>query len=111
MLAGSADAVSDVALTGAVTALTGSLLLLNPAWVSPASFPGLDVQAVDPREPQGANALRVGEAIVYSSAYPRTLESLERRGLRVETVDCSELAKAEGAVTCCSLLFPGGHQK
>jgi N-dimethylarginine dimethylaminohydrolase len=29
---------------------------------------------------------------------------LARRGLRVCAVDLSELAKAEGAVTCCSLI-------
>src|SRR5207244_14033 len=30
---------------------------------------------------------------------------LERCGLRVTTVDLSETAKAEGGVTCCSLIF------
>jgi N-dimethylarginine dimethylaminohydrolase len=30
---------------------------------------------------------------------------LGAHGLRVATVDVSELAKAEGGVTCCSLIF------
>ena len=28
-----------------------------------------------------------------------------RRGLRIATVEASEVAKAEGAVTCCSLIL------
>ena len=41
--------------------------------------------------------------------HPPTLEpasACEKHGFEVMTVDVSELAKAEGAVTCCSLLVP-----
>ena len=43
--------------------------------------------------------------VIFPSAFPRTADRLRTRGLRVETVDASELAKAEGAVTCCSLII------
>jgi dimethylargininase len=56
----------------------------------------------------GANIVRVGAGHLYASTFPRTLERLERRGYAVTTVDVSEIAKAEGAVTCCSLIFGGG---
>jgi dimethylargininase len=92
-------------LKSAVTAVTDELLLLNPVWVAPAEFPDWDTMEVDGREPHAANALRVAAAIVYPSQHPRTLERLVGRGLRVVASDCDELAKAEGAVTCCSLLF------
>ena len=65
----------------------------------------MEAVPIDPQEPFAANALRIGDAVVYRSAYPRTLRILEQRGLRVATVDLSELAKAEGAVTCCSLIL------
>jgi dimethylargininase len=42
--------------------------------------------------------------VIFPSAFPRTAERLEARGLRLVTVDASELAKAEGAVTCCCVL-------
>jgi dimethylargininase len=92
-------------LKSAVTALADDLLLLNPAWVSSAVFPSCDAVFVDDREPHGANALRAAGTIIYPSQFPRTCERLIDRGLRVATTDCTELAKAEGAVTCCSLLF------
>jgi dimethylargininase len=92
-------------LKSAVTALTDVLLLLNPAWVEAAAFSDCAVLAVDEREPYAANALRIGGAIVHPSEFPRTRDRLIAHGLRVATTDCSELAKAEGAVTCCSLIF------
>ena len=60
---------------------------------------------VDPREPFAANALAVGGALVFPAAFPATAERLARRGFALELVQLDELAKAEGAVTCCSLLF------
>src|SRR2546423_1063621 len=51
----------------------------------------------------GANALRIGDALIYSKSFPRTLERLKNYDVR--TVDASELAKAEGGVTCCSVIF------
>jgi dimethylargininase len=60
---------------------------------------------VDESEPSGANALLLCTDVIYSSSYPRTAEALRRCGIRVRTVAMSETEKAEGAVTCCSLLL------
>jgi dimethylargininase len=73
--------------------------------VPAAAFPDHDAITVDAREPYAANALRIADTVVFPSEYPRTRERLIERGLRVAAVDCGELAKAEGAVTCCSLIF------
>lgn len=92
-------------LKSAVTLAAPGVLLVQPAWVSPEAFgSGLEPVIVDPSEPHAANVLLVGGAVIQPAAFPRTRERLESRGIRVEAVDVSELAKAEGAVTCCSLL-------
>jgi dimethylargininase len=92
-------------LKSAVTQVAEDRLLINPTWVQADDFPGLQCMAVDPSEPQAANALRVGETLLYQPACPRTAERLEQVGYRLLLVDASELAKAEGALTCCSLIF------
>ena len=92
-------------LKSAVTAVADGVLLINPDWVSADAFPHCEAIEVDKDEPFGANALRVGEDVVYGSQFPLTRERLAQRGIRVSPVDLSELAKAEGAVTCCSLIF------
>lgn len=95
-------------LKSAATEAAPGVILVNPAWVDPAAFAGMETIAVDPAEPGAANVLRIGSALVQDAAYPRTRAALERRGLAVHSVDLSELAKAEGAVTCCSLIVARG---
>jgi len=97
-------------LKSAVTALDATTVLLNPAWVEPSVFGGCRVVTVHPGEPTGANAMRVGDALVYDASHPRTRERMEHLGYAPHTVDASELAKAEGAVTCCSLLLRAQRQ-
>jgi dimethylargininase len=92
-------------LKSAVTAVGEALLLVNPDWLPPAVFSSFELIPVHPEEARAANALKVGDRIICASAYPRTAERLERCGLRVWTVDATEAAKAEGALTCCSLIF------
>ncbi|MCA1563693.1 MAG: hypothetical protein LC753_07215 [Acidobacteria bacterium] len=77
-------------------------LLLNPAWVDGREFGGLPWIEVDPREPFGANVLRLGDTLL--SAAPHTRARLEARGFVVRAVEVSKLAKAEAGVTCCSLI-------
>ncbi len=95
-------------LKSAVTQVAESTVLLHPGWVSPEAFASLNRIDIDPSEPLAANALLVDDGVIYPSAYPRTRRRLEDSGVRVLEVDVSELTKAEGAVTCCSLVFRTG---
>ena len=92
-------------LKSAVTQLGRDFILINPAWVDPAEFDRFQIIEVDMREPYAANALSVRESVIYPTAYPRTTARLEKLGINIIPVDVSELIKAEGAVTCCSLIF------
>jgi dimethylargininase len=92
-------------LKSAATCVAEGVVLLNPAWVDVGVFGEMEWVEVDPSEGYGANAVRVGEAVLFPAHFPRTAERLRGRGLRVVEAACDELAKAEGALTCCSLLF------
>lgn len=102
--------VIPVAVTGvlhlksAVTAVFDDLVLVNPRWVDPALF-HRRILEVDPREPHAANVVRVNGTHVFPAAFPETAHRLVQHGCKVNAVDVGELQKAEGAVTCCSLLF------
>lgn len=104
-------AVTGMAVTGclhlksAVTPVAPGTLLINPRWVDPHAFEPLRLIAVDAAEPAAANALLIGNTIVYPSAHPATRERLARHGIQLCSIDVSELLKGEGAVTCCSLVF------
>lgn len=91
-------------LKSAVTQVGPETLLLNPAWVDREPFREHRALAIDPEEPFGANALLIGTSVIYPSEHPRTAERLVVAGIDVRSVEASELAKAEGGVTCCCVL-------
>jgi dimethylargininase len=98
-------------LKSAVTGVADDTLLVNPDWVDPGAFAGFKLIEIDPDEPHAANALRVGETLIYPDCFPRTQARLQAAGIKVHALDVSELQKAEGAVTCCSLVFAGQREQ
>jgi dimethylargininase len=91
-------------LKSAVTAIDDERLLVNPAWIERSQFDGFMLIDVAPDEPSAANVLRLTDRVVAAKAFPRTADRIAALGVWVELVEASELAKAEGAVTCCSLI-------
>lgn len=92
-------------LKTAVTAVADGVVIANPEWIEARQLDGVEVIAIDPEEPFAANALRVGDEVLVAAAHPRTRERLERRGVVTRAVAADELAKAEGGLTCCSLVL------
>jgi len=85
--------------------LGNQTILANRAWIDPAPFRNLRILDVAPEEPWAANVLAVGESAILPSCFPATRRILERAGWNVIPVDVSEIMKAEGGVTCMSLIF------
>ncbi len=91
-------------LKSAVTEVAPGIVVLNPTWIDSQVFADQEIIEIDPSEPAAANVLRIGEVTICAEAYPRTNARLSAVAT-LQTVDVSELAKAEGALTCCSLIF------
>jgi len=92
-------------LKSAVTRAGPDCLIVNPNWIEPQIFSGWRIIEVDPQEPFAANVLWLGEVTLAAEAYSRTRDRLKAHGVKCRTIDMSELAKAEGSLTCCSILF------
>ncbi len=92
-------------LKSAVTQVSQATLLVNPAWVDKKAFGAVKFIEIDASEPYAANAVLIGSSIIYPAAFPKTGKRLEAAGIPIVYVEADELAKAEGAVTCCSLLL------
>ena len=80
-------------------------MLINRARVDADDLERMKLIEVDPTEPSGANALLVGEIVVYPLGFDGTRKRIEEVGIEVKAVDISELRKAEAGITCCSILF------
>lgn len=93
----------------ACTVLDDRTLIVNPAWLDLEDIEELRdryrVVPIPAAEPFAADVLRIGSRICLPSAHPRTAELISGLGYEVRTIDLSEFAKAEGGVTCLSIVF------
>jgi dimethylargininase len=101
--------VQPVAVEGCLHLKSGcsylgdGMVLAHRPWVDAEAFAGLRV--IDAPDAEAVNVLRIGDTVLVAEGFPRTAAAIEGLGLRVKALDNSELRKAEGALTCCSLLF------
>jgi dimethylargininase len=87
------------------TYLGRGLLLANGRWIDAGAFADFEILEVPQAEPWAANALVVGETVLLPEGFPQTRTLIESRGFQVETIDVSELMKAEAGLTCMSVIF------
>lgn len=92
-------------LKSAVTRAGADLLVINPERVDPMHFPAWRHVFVAPGEADAANVVWLGERTLVGAAFPRTAARLEAAGVAVTQVAMDETAKAEGALSCCSILL------
>jgi dimethylargininase len=92
-------------LKSAVTTLGRHAMLANRSWFDWKRMEGFDWVDVDASEPHAGNALTIGNTVVFPSSFPKTRARIEAGGFNVQSLDISELQKAESGLTCSSLLF------
>ncbi len=92
-------------LKTACTPLPDGRLLINPDWVDVDSLEELALIPIPKEEPFAGNVCSVGPHILLPSAHSLTAELLEQLGFATKPVDISEFSKAEGGVTCLSLVL------
>jgi dimethylargininase len=103
--------VTAVSVTGclhlktACSALPDGQFLVNADWIDVSALPAGALVPVPRDEPWAGDVLVIGDRIIVSDAFPRTAALLGAASTEVIPVSVSEFAKAEGGVTCLSLVF------
>ena len=93
-------------LTTGCSALDEESVLLNPCWIDDRPFARFRILRAPEEEPWAASTVRFGDAICVEAHSPRTLQMVAKHsGAHVEVVDISEFRKAEGSLSCLSILF------
>jgi dimethylargininase len=77
-----------------------------PTYAGLSIFQSFDIFEVPSEELPAANCLALGDTVLLPAGYPRTAAAIWHRGFQVLTVPIDEFAKADGGVTCLSLLDP-----
>ena len=86
-------------LKSAITQIAPGVLLANPAWANLERVSTSTLIQVAPDEPAAANALLIGESVIYPEEFPLTAERI-RAHADLRLVPTRELQKAEAGVTC-----------
>jgi len=92
-------------LKTACTALPDERLLVNPEWLDMQALREFEVACVPRTEPWAANMSIVGTRVCVAAGHPQTAGLIRQFGFDVRAIDVSEFAKAEGGVTCLSILL------
>lgn len=92
-------------LKSACTAINDDTLLVNPRWLDLEPFSDYRIIRVPEGEPWGANVLRIDNILCLHAGFIQTIETLQSHGFSFQSVDISELLKAEAGMTCSSIIF------
>lgn len=99
------DVPGALHLKTAATYLGDSTVLANPAWLDMSAFKDMNIIEVHPDEPFAGNGIRIDDTVIFHEQFERTAERLESAGFQLRLVPSTELAKAEGSLTCKSVIF------
>lgn len=88
-----------------VTPLDDDTILLADDSLPPGLFAGLRIIGVPREETYAANAVAIGGHVVVAEEFPRTHEALRAAGYQLHPVPTTEVHKADGSLTCQSLVF------
>lgn len=97
--------VADLHLKCSVTALSVDAVLLAEGTIPPSVFAGLERVMVPAEESVAANVVALGDRVLVAAGFPRTARALAARGFTVIPIAADEIRKADGALSCMSLLW------
>ena len=94
-------------LLSGVTYLGRGTLLAVKEMAGRPEFQGMKVLVVPDDEAYACNVLALGDCVVAPAGYHKTIALLSVEGFEVLPVPVTEFTKADGGVTCLSLVYRG----
>ena len=92
-------------LKSAATYLGKKIIVADELKVDTSAFSGFEIIQTGPNEQYGANSLAVGDRVILPAGFPKLSQILRDRGFEVFQVGMSEFEKADGGVTCLSVII------
>ena len=91
-------------LKTSVSYLGKNLLVINSSHIEADPFREFEWIEVEEEEAYAANCLTVGENVILPAGFPKLEQRIRKHGFSTLAVEMSEFQKADGGVTCLSLL-------
>jgi dimethylargininase len=92
-------------LKTSVSSLGKNLLVINPTHIETEPFCEFEWIEVEEEEAYAANCLAVGENVILPAGFLKLEQKIQVQGFSILPVEMSEFQKADGGVTCLSLLM------
>jgi dimethylargininase len=92
-------------LKSAASWLGDDTVLVHRPWIDAGAFIRTRLIDAPDGEKHGVNVLLVEDTVIVATGFPETATRIAALGRKIRVLDNSELRKAEGALTCCSLIF------
>ena len=93
-------------LKSATTYLGNNLLIIDPTRIDASKLKHFDWIEVCENESYSANCLALGDTVLMPAGFPKVREQIRTHGLKIIELEMSEFEKADGGVTCLSLILP-----
>ncbi len=93
-------------LKSAATFLGNNLLVIDPKRVDASNLKQFDWIEVTENESHAANCLALGNRVLMPAGFPNISEKIRAHGFETLELEMSEFEKADGGVTCLSLIIP-----
>ena len=92
-------------LKSSVSFLGGNLLVIDPSSVETSALKNFEWIEVDERERYAANCLALGKFVLLPAGFPKVADKIRAHGFQIIELEMSEFEKADGGLTCLSLIF------
>ncbi|MEK9629299.1 MAG: arginine deiminase family protein [Nitrospinota bacterium] len=93
-------------LKSAVSYLGKNILLIDPERVNTGPFKTFEWIEVEEKESYAANCLAIGNQIIMPAGFRAVGEKIREHGFDTVEVDMREFEKADGGITCLSIILP-----
>ena len=82
-----------------------NVLLINPARVGVDPFKDFKWVEVEEKDSYVANCLSMKNQVLIPKGYQKVREKIHQHGFETIELEMSEFEKADGGITCLSLIF------
>ena len=99
------EVVFGLHLKTAVTYLGNNILVLDPSSVNATALTGFKWIETGESERYAANCLTIGNTILMARGFNKLANKIRREGFKTLELDMSEFEKANGGISCLSIIF------
>ena len=98
--------IKGLHLKSAVSYLGNNILLISPERVETSAFKNFKWIEVEERDSYAANCLALGNRVIMPAGFQKVNEKIRQYGFETIELEMSEFEKADGGITCLSLIIP-----